>query len=230
MVADPVIEFDGVSFGFESDSLLFEEVSLGFAPGAFSLVTGPSGVGKSTLLRLINRLEEPTAGEIRFQGRPLHLHAPPRLRRSILSVQQMPTAIDASVRDNLLLPFGFAANADLSRPDDAALERQLAEVLMEDVSLEAHAQTLSVGQLQRLSILRGLQLQPEVMLLDEPTSALDHDSRDAVLALIARIYADTGMTTVMVSHQDVCPPGVAPSLLRVRDRRVERVEPVEMEA
>ncbi len=221
MVALPVIELDGVSFGFAPESPLFEAVSLDFSAGSFYLVTGPSGVGKSTLLRLINRLEEPTAGEIRFQGRPLHLHAPPRLRRSILSVQQMPTAIDASVRDNLLLPFGFAANADLSRPDDAALERHLADVLLEDVSLEAHAQTLSVGQLQRLCILRGLLLEPEVMLLDEPTSALDNDSRDAVLALIARIYADTGMTTVMVSHRDVCPPGVDPVELRVRDRRIE---------
>ncbi len=220
MGADPVIEFDGVSFGFEPESPLFEKVSLDLTAGAFYLVTGPSGVGKSTLLRLINRLEEPTAGEIRFQGRPLHDHAPPRLRRSILSVQQTPTAIDASVRDNLLLPFRFAANVDLTRPDDATLERRLAEVRLEDVSLEAHAQTLSVGQLQRLSILRGLLLQPEVMLLDEPTSALDIDSRDAVLALIARIFDDTGMTTVMVSHQDVCPPRVEPVELRVRDRRL----------
>jgi len=221
MADAPVIEFDGVSFGFEPESPLFEEVSLGLTAGDFYLVTGPSGVGKSTLLRLINRLEEPTAGVIRFGGRPLVDHAPPRLRRSILSVQQTPTAIDASVRDNLLLPFRFAANDDLARPDDAALKRRLADVLLEDVSLDAHAQTLSVGQLQRLSILRGLLLEPEVMLLDEPTSALDIDSRDAVLALIARIFADTGMTTVMVSHQDVCPPGVEPLLLSVRDRRVE---------
>jgi UDP-glucose/iron transport system ATP-binding protein len=221
MVAHPVIEFDGVSFGFEPENLLFEEVSLGLTAGVFYLVTGPSGVGKSTLLRLINRLEEPTAGEIRFGGRPLRDHAPPRLRRSILSVQQTPTAIDASVRDNLLLPFRFSANDDLERPDDAALERRLADVRLQDLDLDAHAQTLSVGQLQRLCILRGLLLEPEVMLLDEPTSALDLDSRDAVLALIARIFADTGMTTVMVSHQDVCPPGVEPSLLSVRDRHIE---------
>jgi len=220
MAADPVIEFDQVSFGFEPESPLFEEVSLDLTAGTFYLVTGPSGVGKSTLLRLINRLEEPTAGEIRFGGRPLHDYAPPRLRRSILSVQQTPTAIDASVRDNLLLPFEFVANGDLERPDDAALERRLADVLLEEVSLDAHAQTLSVGQLQRMCILRGLLLQPEVMLLDEPTSALDADSREAVLRLIAKIFGDTGVTAVMVSHQDVCPPGVEPVLVGVRDRRV----------
>jgi len=220
MVADPVIAFDRVTFGFEPGTPLVEDLSLDLASGTFYLVSGPSGVGKSTLLRLINRLEEPTAGEIRFGGRPLGAYAPPRLRRSILSVQQTPIAIDATVRDNLLLPFGFAANGDLDRPDDAALERRLGDVLLEDVTLDAHAQTLSVGQLQRLCILRGLLLEPEVMLLDEPTSALDADSREAVLALIARIFADTGVTTVMVSHQDRCPATVEPVVLRLRDRRV----------
>ena len=220
MGVSPVIEFDEVSFGFDPSAPLFQDVSLALAPGTFYLVTGPSGAGKSTLLRLINRLEEPTGGEIRFGGRPLSEYEPPRLRRSILSVQQTPTAIDASVRANLLLPFRFAANRDLTRPDDATLDQRLAEVRLEGVSLDAHAQTLSVGQLQRLCILRGLLLEPEVMLLDEPTSALDLESRDAVLALIARIFAETGVTAVMVSHQDVCPPDVAPVLLSLRDGRI----------
>jgi putative ABC transport system ATP-binding protein len=221
MSAEPLIEFDHVSFGFGPESPLLEDVSVDLAPGTFYLVTGPSGVGKSTLLRLINRLEEPTSGEVRFRGRPLTSYAPPRLRRSILSVQQTPTAFDASVRDNLLLPFGFAANTHLTRPDDDALACRLADVRLEDVSLDANAQTLSVGQLQRLSILRGLLLSPEVVLLDEPTSALDDTNREAVLALIARLFTQTGLTTVMVSHQDVRPPGVDPVLLRLRDRRVE---------
>ncbi len=220
MSTAPVIAFDHVSFGFEPESPLLEDVTLELAPSTFYLVTGPSGVGKSTLLRLINRLEEPTGGEIRFGGRPLSSYSPPRLRRSILSVQQTPTAIDDSVRANLLLPFCFAANSDLERPDDAVLDKRLAEVRLQGVSLDAHAQTLSVGQLQRLCILRGLLLQPEVMLLDEPTSALDTESRDAVLALIARIFTETGVTAVMVSHRDVCPPDVDPVLLQVRDRRL----------
>ncbi|MFH2007518.1 MAG: ABC transporter ATP-binding protein [bacterium] len=220
MAAEPIIEFDRVSFAFSEEAPLFEGVCLALLPGTFYLVTGPSGAGKSTLLRLINRLEEPTAGQVRFLGRPLADHEPPVLRRSILSVQQTPTALDASVRDNLLLPFSFAANRALERPDDDALRHKLGRVLLPDVQLDDHAQTLSVGQLQRLCFVRGLLLQPQVMLLDEPTSALDQESSAAVLELVRRIFAETGMTTVMVSHQNRTPPGIDPVVLEVRDRTV----------
>ena len=225
----PVIEFDRVSFSHVDEQPLFERVSLALAPATFYLVTGPSGAGKSTLLRLINRLEEPTAGTLRLNGRPFGELEPPVLRRAILSVQQTPTAIDASVRDNLLLPFGFAANRDLPRPDDGELRQRLADVLLEDVSLDTHAQTLSVGQLQRLCLVRGLLLRPEVMLLDEPISALDDESSRAVLEVVSRIFRSTGLTAVMVSHTDRCPSDVDAVHLEVSGSTVREASPQQEE-
>jgi ABC-type proline/glycine betaine transport system ATPase subunit len=131
-----LISFEGVSFSFPNDKILFEDLNLKFKRGAFYLIQGSSGAGKSTLLRLITRLDEPTAGEILFKDKRLSSYHPPMLRRSILYIQQTPTAIDASTRENLLLPFGLKNNRDLKRPDDSHLRELLSNFILEDVEKE----------------------------------------------------------------------------------------------
>ncbi|MBU2551070.1 MAG: ATP-binding cassette domain-containing protein [Proteobacteria bacterium] len=217
----PIIEFDRVSFHYEPGRSLFDQVSPSLPAGGFVLVRGPSGSGKSTLLRLINRLEEPEAGEIRFKGRPLGDYPAPRLRRSLLYIQQTPVAVDAPVRDNLLLPFAFKSNRDLSRPDDGRLRELMDEFLLTGVGLDDAAQTLSVGQLQRMCLIRGLLLEPEVLLLDEPTSALDRESSRLVEAAAERLNQEAGLTVVMVSHKDFEPRTVRPVVLEVGGGRIE---------
>jgi ABC-type multidrug transport system fused ATPase/permease subunit len=106
----PVIEFAKLKFSFSDTRVLFENLSLKLNSGSFYLIRGPSGSGKSTFLRLINRLEEPSAGDIFFNSRRLASYSPPLLRRSILYIQQTPTAIDGTVRQNLLLGFTFKNN------------------------------------------------------------------------------------------------------------------------
>jgi putative ABC transport system ATP-binding protein len=220
----PVIEFSNVVFSFSNRKTLFQDLSFNIDPGRFYLISGPSGSGKSTLLRLINRLEEPTSGNIFFNGRRLSEFSPPVLRRSILYIQQTPTAMDNTVRQNLLLGFSFKNNRDLPVPGDAVLQTHLNNFLLNDVKLETHAQTLSVGQLQRLCFIRGLLLDPEVLLLDEPASALDEESSRIVEETAERLCVESGLTVLMVSHRKFKPRQATCIFLQVANGRVEEIK------
>jgi putative ABC transport system ATP-binding protein len=197
----PVIEFSDVGFSYANGKLLFQNLSLKLTGGCFYLVRGPSGSGKSTLLRLINRLEEPSRGCLLFEGRELSAYHPPQLRRSILYIQQTPTSVKATVLENLLLPFSFINNRDLKPPGEDELRSWLDKFLLNDIDLNTHASTLSVGQLQRLCFVRGLLLKPRVLLLDEPTSALDEESARIVEETAERLCVESGLTVLMVSHR-----------------------------
>jgi putative ABC transport system ATP-binding protein len=218
---DNIIDFRGVTFGYPEQATLFHELSLSIRKGSFYLVKGPSGAGKTTLLRLMNRLEEPISGEVRFKGKLLDAYSPPQLRCSLLYIQQTPTVMDGSVAENLLLPFSFKNNGHLTRPGQEKLEALLREVHLKDVGLDDHAMNLSVGQIQRLCLVRGLLLSPEILLLDEPTSALDRKSAQAVMALIERLNAESGLTILTISHKTYGQGRVNPRYLRIEEGRIE---------
>jgi putative ABC transport system ATP-binding protein len=217
----PIIEFSKVTFSFSGTRVLFDNLSLKLDAGNFYLIRGPSGSGKSTFLRLINRLEEVSQGTVLFNGKPLASYRPPVLRRSILYIQQTPTAFDGTVRQNLLLAFTFKNNRDQIPPDDTSLKAQLDNFLLTDLSLETNAQTLSVGQLQRLCLIRGLLLDPKVVLLDEPASALDEKSSRIVEETAERLCAKSGLTVLMVSHRKFEPKRVKFNSLKIANGRVE---------
>ncbi|MBL7204082.1 MAG: ATP-binding cassette domain-containing protein [Desulfobacteraceae bacterium] len=223
MAASSIIDFCRVSFAFSHEAPLFTGVTLTLRKGGFYVVQGPSGAGKSTFLRLINRLEEPSAGEIVFKGRPLSSYPPPLLRRSVLYVQQTPTVIDASVRENLLLPFSFKNNAHLEQPEDERLKTLLADFLLQGVGLGDNALTLSLGQLQRLCFIRGLLLSPEVLLLDEPTSALDRESGQVVESMVERLNRESGLTVLTVTHKEPEPGLITPLILKVAEGQIREV-------
>ena len=216
-----ILDFNSVTFGFPEQATLFHELSLSIRKGSFYLVKGPSGAGKTTLLRLINRLEEPISGEVRFKGKPLDAYSPPQLRRSLLYIQQTPTVMDGSVAENLLLPFSFKNNGHLTQPGQEKLEALLREVHLKDVGMNDHAMNLSVGQIQRLCLVRGLLLSPEILLLDEPTSALDRESAQAVMALIERLNVESGLTILIVTHKTYGQGRVKPRYLRIEEGRIE---------
>lgn len=216
-----IIDFLDVSFGFPGLKNLFKGVSLSIQEGAFYVLEGPSGAGKSTFLRLINRLEEPVSGVIRFRGKPLANYSPPRLRRSLLYIQQTPTAIDGSVKENLLRPFSFKNNHHLHKPDHTKIETLLKDLHMQDVQLDDHARTLSVGQLQRLSLVRGLLLNPEVLLLDEPTSALDRESALAVMVILEKLNLESHLTVIAVTHRMEKTENIPYRHLFLRNGRIE---------
>jgi putative ABC transport system ATP-binding protein len=172
---------------------ILKGVSAGVPEGGITSIVGPSGAGKSTLLRAINRLIEPTGGEVYLDGSPTSTMDPLMLRRRIGMVFQLPALFGESVEDAILYGVrlvGRSANAG-----------QLLEMVGLDASFESRdPQTLSVGQQQRVSIARALALEPEVLLMDEPTSALDEGARRRIEELIRELNARLNLTIVLVSH------------------------------
>lgn len=209
----PLLEIDDLHFSYPGGATVLSGARLTVHRGDFVLVQGSSGAGKSTLLRLLCRLEEPTSGRILLQGRDTAELSPPLLRRNLCYIHQSPALAPGSVRDNLLLPFTFAANADLSRPTEADLRGRLDHFRL-DMELDREAHKLSGGQKQRLCLVRALLLNPKVLLLDEPSSALDEDNADIVNAMAETLNRE-GTTILMTSHSGYA-PGVAHRVLDVR--------------
>jgi putative ABC transport system ATP-binding protein len=205
------LALDRVSFAYPDGPAILDEASLELVPGGYHLLRGPSGSGKSTLLRLLCRLEEGQAGTVSFKGTAIRDLPPAALRRCVAYVQQLPTLMPGTVRDNLLLPFSFKANARLTPPSDMEMAAQLSGFLLEGVTLDSRADKLSVGQAQRICLTRSLLLAPEAVLLDEPTASLDAHSARVVLDR-ARGLAESGVTVVMISHSETAPEGVTHSI------------------
>lgn len=201
------IELKGLSLTLDGKQLL-DDVSLSVGSGDFLLVRGPSGSGKTSFLRLLNRLNEPASGEIRVDGTSIADHPVTALRRRVAYLQQTPVTLDTSVRENLLIGFGFRACED-NIPEDDALVAMLQDFLLTDVTLEDDASNLSLGQKQRLAFIRLLLAKPSALLCDEPTSALDPDSRSVVERQLETLNRD-GMTIVCVTHLDYAPKEVTP--------------------
>lgn len=215
-----IIQLDGVSFAYPDGASLLERVTLSIEAREYLLIRGPSGTGKSTLLRLLCRLEDPTEGSLLFNGTPYAELAPSELRRNLAYVQQTPTLVEGTVRDNLLMPFTFTANEALAPPNDFTLSKYFSDYLLTGVSLDSEAKNLSVGQAQRVCLIRSLLLSPRVLLMDEPTSALDPDSAAVVLEMARKLRND-GMTILMISHSEKVPDGVT-GFLTIGNRTVER--------
>lgn len=195
-----ILTCNQVAFAYPGKPPLLQKISLTLEKGGFYWLRGPSGGGKSTFLRLLCRLLEPTGGSISFGGEPVTALDPPRLRRQMVYLQQIPVLLPASVRENLLLPFSFKINREPPLPPDEVLSAKLHELLLDDVSLEAPAAALSVGQKQRLCLLRAMLLSPPVLLLDEPLAALDLLSAGVVLAQVFKLHREQGTTILMVAH------------------------------
>ena len=182
VIEDVVVQRGGVR--------VLDHVSLRFTAGRCTVVAGPSGAGKTTVLRLLNRLLEPTSGQVLLQGRPLPSYDVLELRRRVGLVQQSPVLLGETVLEDLRVA------APVTPQDAAAL---LARAGLPDLPLDRRTSSLSGGEAQRLCLARALAVGPEVLLLDEPTSALDAVAAQAVEQVVRSLVAE-GLTAVLVSH------------------------------
>jgi multiple sugar transport system ATP-binding protein len=178
-----------------------EDVSLEIPDGAFVVLLGPTGAGKTTTLRLISGLEELDAGEIRIAGRSVNNETPAQ-RNVAMVFQQYSLYPHMTVRENLEFPL---KSPILRTPKDVIERRvrEVAEVLRIPHKLDNKATNLSGGEMQRVSIGRALVREPNIFLMDEPLSSLDAKLRAELRIELKRIQADLGATLLYVTHDQI---------------------------
>jgi phosphate transport system ATP-binding protein len=202
----PILTAGEVSLGFGQKTVL-SGVDLGFTPGAITALIGPTGCGKSTFLRTLNRMNDKVRGfwrqgSIELDGLDIYGNSadPLLVRRRIGMVFQRPNPFPMSIRDNVVA--GVKAHRLASRAElgDIAEERLKQVGLWSAISdrMGDSPFRLSGGQQQLLCLARALAVNPEVLLLDEPTSSLDPVSTDMVEALLRKLASD--LTIVIVTH------------------------------
>ena len=197
---EKLIEVKGLEKHFKHVEVL-RGINIDICKGDVVAVIGPSGSGKSTFLRCLNLLEEPTGGQIVFEGVDITSKETKidQMRQKIGMVfQQFNLFTNMTVLDNV------SAGPVLVKGMKKDEARKLAQSLLERVGLGdrggAYPIQLSGGQQQRVAIARALAMQPDVMLFDEPTSALDPEMVHEVLDVIQQL-AREGMTMVVVTHE-----------------------------
>ena len=190
-----------VSFGYRPDSPVLTDIDLAIPAGAKIAVVGPTGVGKSTLLSLLPRFFDPSAGTVEIDGVDVRDYRLKSLRDQIALVLQPPLIFPLSIRDNIAYGRPGAADAEIEAAAKLARIHDLIVSLPEgyDTVTGESGVSLSEGEKQRITIARALLRDAPILILDEPTSALDVATEALVMAGIERLMA--GRTTFIIAHR-----------------------------
>ncbi|EPT8873674.1 methionine ABC transporter ATP-binding protein [Cronobacter dublinensis] len=198
-----MITLEGLSKTYAGEGRpALDDVSLMVPQGAVYGILGRSGAGKSTLLRCLNLLERPTSGRIlmndvditRLDDRALRQHR----ARTAMVFQHFNLLHARTVADNVAVPLEITG---VPRPARRERVAELLELVGLADKADAFPSRLSGGQKQRVGIARALAARPQVLLCDEATSALDPDTTASVLALLADINRQLGLTIVLITHE-----------------------------
>ncbi len=195
------IRFENVSFGYDPARPVLSDVTLDARPGETIALVGPTGAGKSTLVSLILRFYDPSAGSVSYDGVDLRRIRLASLRESVSIVLQDPFLLPLTVAENIAYGRPGASMAEIATAaHDAnadAFIRRLPQGY--DTVLGERGATLSGGQRQRLSIARAMLKRAPVLILDEPTSALDAGTEASVMEAVGRLTRDR--TTFIIAHR-----------------------------
>lgn len=193
-----MLEIKNISKKFQNH-LVLDDVSFEVKQGEVLALIGPSGGGKSTILRSINFLEKIDKGEILFRKTPLNENNISKYRTKIGMVfQHFNLFPHMNILDNLIFAPQKILGFSERRAKNTAMEL-LAKVGLEEKALQSPS-SLSGGQKQRVAIARSLCMNPDILLLDEPTSALDPEMVQDVLSVI-QSFVKTGITIIMATHE-----------------------------
>ncbi|MFM9048768.1 MAG: amino acid ABC transporter ATP-binding protein [Actinomycetota bacterium] len=206
-MSEPVVSVRNLHKSF-GDLEVLKGIDIDVNAGEVVVVFGRSGSGKSTFLRCINFLEEPTQGEIDVAGISIVAGPPTRHRRK--QIRQLRTQCGMVFQQFNLFPHMTVIDNVMEAPlkvgkESAKEVHERAMALLADVGMvdkaDEHPIRLSGGQQQRVAIARALAMRPQVMLFDEPTSALDPELIHEVLAVMRRLAEDHSTTMIVVTHE-----------------------------
>jgi len=195
-----------------------ERIDLTIEDGAFVAVLGPSGCGKTTTLLMLAGIYSPTAGEIAFDGARVN-DVEARERNVGIVFQSYALYPSMSVLDNIMFPLRFKKAA---RAEAEARAREIAALVRIDALLDRRPAQLSGGQQQRVALARALVKRPHLLLLDEPLSNLDAALRLSMRTEIRRIQRELGVTTILVTHDQIEATTMADRIVVMNGGRVEQ--------
>lgn len=205
-----------------NDHVLVDDISIEVQRGDVLAIVGPSGSGKSSFLRMLNRLDEPTSGSVYLDGQDTREIRPRILRKRVGMVMQAANLFPGTVADNIR--YGPAQRGEII-PDDEL------EALLQEVGLGGYRPRdinhLSGGEAQRVSVARTLANKPEVLLLDEPTSALDEAAEQEVERLLCNIMKHEDLTCLVVTHDKDQAARMANRVMVMAEGRLVSIGPVE---
>jgi putative ABC transport system ATP-binding protein len=200
------------------EEVLVDDINIDIGAAEILAVVGPSGAGKTSFLRLLNRLDEPTRGTVYFDGQDYRHIKPALLRQAIGMVMQQPHLFPGTVADNLR--YGPAQR-------ESSLDTHKIEELLQQVGLRGFADrdvsTLSGGEAQRVSLARTLANQPRVLLLDEPTSALDEKAQHGVEEVILHVIGTFHIPCVLVTHDIQQAARLAHRVMFMENGRMQKI-------
>lgn len=209
--AGPILAVRGLRVERAGRTVL-EDVDADVPPATVTALLGPSGAGKTSLLRCLVRLDEPAAGSVTFDGDDVQGLDACVLRRRVALVAQSPVMLPGTVRDNLA--YG------LDEPGDPELTEALVAAGLAAEFLDRDAARLSGGEAARVAVARALARSPRVLLLDEPTASLDGHAAAGIEALLVRMAA-RGLAVVVVTHDVAQARRVASRAVHLARGRVE---------
>jgi subfamily B ATP-binding cassette protein MsbA len=195
------IEFDNVSFGYRKDQLVLKDLSFKIKPGQFVAMVGPTGAGKSTIIGLIPRFYDPTAGSVRIDGADVKSFTTKSLRERMSFVLQETLLFNAPIWQNIAYGKPEATRQEIIRAARLANADEFIERLPQGYGtvVSERGASLSGGQRQRIAIARAIIRDSPVLILDEPTTGLDAASEQLVMQAIDRLTE--GKTSIFIAHR-----------------------------